>query len=367
MLVLVIAIGAGRADATPAASPPEVADRLVQRWAPVYVQHVDADDRGADRPTRVDFDGNWDTTDNWDRQARFGAALPPAVYGAAILTDTHAYLTYSLYYPRDWDRRICAPFLCHDNDLETIQLVVERGGGGDGDGRLVEVRVKAHLRVGEVDGVGVARAADGRPLLRVESGGHGIAVCRPGEPACAARPGRLVYAPGSATAEPPARAAGQTVRYQLLPLYATLWARRHLDHRRLWTDGETGPLFYRGRRMGRLGHPMGAAMAGSRFLGGVRPPWAIKGSLGARGDWFLDPAGDAAASRYEFNPFLDDLAAECRGRACAPGPRRERTRAEYLVKLAAPYLVAALVPIAVHGWRRRREGPPPSGRHTIVP
>src|SRR5690606_17890273 len=95
---LVAASGAGPSSVDEAAR----AEQLLRRWAPTYVQHVDADDAGADRPTRVDFDGDWDTTNNWDNQARFGTALPPAAYGAAILTRTHAYLTFTLYYPRDW-------------------------------------------------------------------------------------------------------------------------------------------------------------------------------------------------------------------------------------------------------------------------
>ncbi|MGE3455382.1 MAG: hypothetical protein AB7O24_09755, partial [Kofleriaceae bacterium] len=82
-----------------ASSLERMADRLVQRWAPVYIQHVADDDEGADRPTRVDFDGDWDTTNNWDRQVAYGTKLPPAAYAAGVLTATHAYQTYTMYYP----------------------------------------------------------------------------------------------------------------------------------------------------------------------------------------------------------------------------------------------------------------------------
>jgi hypothetical protein len=328
----------------------QIAERLARRWAPIYVQHVDSADRGADRPTRIDFDGNWDATDNWNAQGRFGVALPPAAYAAPILTMTHAYLTYTLYYPRDWTR-FCVSFICHDNDLESVQMVVERD---EGDGTLVEVRTKAHFNINNTKGADIARSADGRPMFRVEARGHGIAACRANDPACAATDGRIVYAPGDRSSEPPKHASGQTVRYELLWLHQTLWPRRHLDNSALWTDGETGPLFYTGAKRGRLGHAMGAAMAHTRFLGGVRPPWALKGSTGERGDWFLDPAG---TDDYVYNPFLDDLDKECRGKDCKPAPP-ERTRARYLFKLGAPYIVLGLGLAVVTGWMRSRGAGP---------
>jgi hypothetical protein len=312
---------------------------MSRRWAPVYVQHVADDDEGRDRPTRVDFDGNWDATDNWQHQAEHGTALPPAAYGAAILTTSHAYLTYSLYYPRDW-AGFCVSFVCHDNDLETVQLVVERD---DRDGKLVEIRTKAHHSITDTRASDVARTAEGRPILRVEAHGHGIAVCKPGDARCEARPGRLVYQPGVIASPPPVEAAGQRVTYELVSLRDSLWPLRHLGNARLWTDGESGPVFYEGKRQGRLGNPMGASMAGSRYLGGVRPPWALKGD-GKRGDWFLDPAAKRGDG-YAYNPYLDDLAKECRGKGCRPAPK-EQSRARYLFKLGAPYLLIGLGSVA---------------------
>lgn len=296
-----------------------LAEQLLRRWAPTYVQHVDADDRGADRPTRIDFDGDWDTTNNWDHQLAAGAALPPAIYGAAILTPTRAFLTYTLYYPRDWNRRVCVPLICHDNDLETVLVVVERDGR---DGRVVEVRTKAHHAISETTSDALARTPDARPLLRVESGGHGVATCRDGDAACRPARGRIVYALGATASAPPGAAVGQTVRYELVALRDTLWARRAFSHCRLWTSGETGPLSYLGARQGRLGAMMGAALAGRRYFGGVRPPWAIKGA-GGRGDWFLDPA--RGTEPYVFNPFLDDLRAECAGDRCPASPPEPST------------------------------------------
>jgi len=324
----------------------QVAERLLTRWAPVYVQHVADGDHGADRPTRIDFDGDWDATNNWDHQEEHGTALPPAAYGAAILTESHAYLTYTLYYPRDWSRLACLPLVCHDNDLETITVVVERDGG---DGRLAEIRTKAHHSISETTGAQVARAADDRPLLWVEPEGHGISVCTAGDPACTPQDGRLVYVPGAAPSAPPDEARGQQVTYELLSLRETLWARRHVQNDRLWTRGERGPLYYAGRMAGRIGDQMGAAMASSRFMGGVTPPWALAGRGGARGDWFLDPAG---TSDYVYNPFLDDLRAECTGPLCLPQPPEPTTWTKNFSS-GAIWLACSLAVGALHGRRRR--------------
>lgn len=341
----------------------ERADELLQRWAPAYVQRVDARDHGADRPTRIDFDGDWDTTNNWDHQADHGAAVPPAAYGAAVLTDTHAYLTYTLYYPRDWNRGVCVPLICHDNDLETVMVVVERTGATE---ELVEIRTKAHFAIGETRGAEVMRTADGHPLLNVEPEGHGIAVCRTGDRRCDARRGRIVYVPavpGAPPAVPPMRAEGQTVAYALLPLRDTLWARRALDRCRLWTGGETGPLAYAGRHHGRLGEAMGAAMAGGRYAGGVRPPWALKGAIGTRGDWFFDPAGSGT---YAYNPFLDDLRAECAGEDCIPA-RAEPSRLRRWLALTGSGAPLSRGRATLDARMRRRAADARSVPHTPPP
>jgi hypothetical protein len=328
----------------------EAAD-LLERWAPTLVQHVARRDRGRDRPTRVDFDDDWDATNNWANQRRLKHQLPPAVYGAAVLTETHAYLTYTLYYPRDWTRPLCLPYICHDNDLESLLLIIDRmgdsrtgdsGRAGDSLGELVLVETKAHMNYAALRGDEVARDARGRPLIRIEAQGHGPWACRPDEHACRPGNGRLVYVRGAPPSSPPRQADGREVHYELLSLRETLWARRHLHEESLslWTAGETGPMHYAGARCGRMGHTMGASMAWSRYPGGVRPPWALRGQHGARGDWFLDPAAARVPStpelaargpgalRYVHHPFLNDLARECVGARCAhPEPPPEPSRA----------------------------------------
>jgi hypothetical protein len=351
--------------------PEREATALLERWAPTFVQHVARRDRGRDRPTRIDFDGDWDATNNWANQRRLKHQLAPAVYGAAVLTETHAYLTYTLYYPRDWTR-LCLPYICHDNDLESVLLVVDRASEPEGELALVET--KAHLDYEARHPDEVARDARGRPLIWIEALGHGPYACRPGEEACEPKSGRLMYVrdePPSPSLEP---ADGREVRYELLSLRETLWARRHLteDSLALWSAGETGPLHYAGSRCGRLGDTMGASMAWRRYPGGVRPPWALKGRRGARGDWFLDPAAvfgpdipglaerGPGALRYVHHPYLSDLAQECVGDRCAhPVPPPEPSRMSTLAATgaAAGLLMLALLRSLARLSRFAREWP----------
>lgn len=296
------------------------AERLLERFAPVFVQHLADGERGRDRPTRIDFDGDWRTDNNWDNQARLGADAPAVVYSSAVLSTSHAFLTYTLYYPRDWTSPVCLPFICHDNDLENLRVVVELGDEPAAD-RLAWLEAKAHLGFRDVAGDDVWTDARGRPVVRVEPQGHGIQPCQRDDSACRPGKGRLVYAHGSSSVGHPA------MDYQLLPLGDALWSRRSLDEDTgLWAAGETGPLWYRGKWSGRMGHALGVALKGRRFVhGSVRPPWGIVGKDGNRGDWFFDPAqvakhvredGHLIATEYTFNPYLDSLAGECREGEC---------------------------------------------------
>ena len=301
---------------------------LAARHAPLFVQQTSLEHPERDRPLPVDFDGDWDATNNWSRLTPAFATRPPVVYSSAILSETHAFLTYVLYYPRDWTPFPCVSFVCHDNDLETVLVVVERAKAPGGAERLVFVEAKFHRRYVAARADDVLRGSEGEPVFAVESGGHGITPLARGESSQEEGTRRF-------TAASRPRSERFDERYELVSLHDTLWARRAPDAKRstLWTEGERGFLRYTGARLGSLGGPLGAAMAGREFAGGVTPPWGLAAD-GPRGDWFLDPAfvaGErhgawfdplAAGFRYAFNPFLEDLERECSGSSCARPTRK---------------------------------------------
>lgn len=329
---------------------------LTERWAPVFVQETAVDHPERDRPLRVDFDGDWDATNDWVHTDRALARAPAVVYGSAILSESHAFLTFTLFYPRDWAPYLCVPYVCHDNDLEVVLLVVDRKRKDRGDG-LVLVETKTHNRYLATPGWDVARAEARRPLIAVESGGHGLESVRRGERLDGER---RVFAPEGANASAIQTDGFAREEYALLSLHETLWAHRRPSAAvgRLWTAGESGWLFYTGERVGRRGAPLGAAMAGREYPGGVRPPWALKATA-ERGDWFLDPAlaaverhaawfGAATSLEYEHNPYLDDLKTECTFDGCDPTPPVPATLA------FSPLALGLFIALGVASRLRRR-------------
>jgi len=331
LLASVSALAAG-ADVHSLAQDSEAvqAAALLERWSPNFAQEVSREHAERDRPLRVDFDGDWDATNNWsDLTSAAGQALP-VVYGAAVLTSTHAYLTYTLFYPRDWLEPVCVSYLCHDNDLEVALVVVRRAPKPEREA-LAYVETKAHFDYVALSASELAADAAGHPWIRIESQGHGMYALRAG------------VAPEASARRFVARSSPEAARscversiepYELVSLQSTLWARRdpRASRSTLWISGETGFLAYAGSRMGRRGALLGASMASKEYAGGVRPPWGLAAQAGERGDWFLDPAFVAARQHadwlvpgspsleYTFNPYLDDLTHECVSTGCPPTP-----------------------------------------------
>jgi hypothetical protein len=323
---------------------------LARHWAPAIFQNVEVSDLNPlgryDLLTSVDFDGDFAGGNNWedsDDLRRSDFPLAPYVYYAVQETETHYYITYSLFHPRDWTWSALAEArstsasrgpassapddasaaLTHENDLESATLVVAK------QGRLGALRLLGtvcHLNnycftaasgiVPETWGLdagggdAAVRYYENRPCLFVESGGHGIGGINR---ALAETPGgayrwgdrRYAFAGGAGVVylpsddpgfepqgEPPAAAgaAGEAnvCRYQLLPLISSLWPMR----------AAVGPgMMFSGTFTYRS--PGGCSIAALPvFLAaegqdeGANPPWARDASgddLG-RGVWFLDPA-----------------------------------------------------------------------------
>jgi hypothetical protein len=345
---------------------------LLEYWSPNFAQQVSADHPERDRPLPIDFDGDWDATNNWSDLTPELRRAQPVVYGAATLTSTDAYLFFTLFYPRDWSSPLCVSYVCHDNDLEVVLLVVHRASKS-GHGELVLVETKAHLDYVALRGSELATDAGGRPWIRVESEGHGMYPVHAGEP-LAATAQRLLPRSSLQASE---GSGASSARYELESLHDTLWAHRDPDatQRALWTSGESGFLAYAGARLGRRGHSLGVSMAGHEYKGGVRPPWGLKGLAGERGDWFFDPAYVALLRHrdwfapelpsldYVFNPFLADLTSECVDRGCPatlPPPFPTRlgvvtglVLASGLVSLRARRRVLAKCRRAWRRWRSR--------------
>lgn len=202
MLALLTVVAAGLASLNACQGPlrvdplryatrePSVDEHLAvaREYAPWVLHAADAGRVRDDIPAAFDFDGDLDGGNNWDNLTRY--VIEPTLGYSVVGTETHWFLTYHLFHPRDWSDIDLGLHMTHEGDGENLQVVVRRE-----DGRVVLLYTQAHyvgeayVREGfeasaaEVEPRGTLRLVDddGHPdpdgahvLVYVQSGGHGI-------------------------------------------------------------------------------------------------------------------------------------------------------------------------------------------------
>jgi hypothetical protein len=282
---------------------------LARHYAPVIHQGVASDQ---DFITAIDFDGDWIGNNNWENQP--GGDLSAYVYYSVVETESHWFLFYSLFHPRDYTGDPCEDTGgCHENDMESIQVVVAKDGTQYGHLQVVQTLAHRNIYLYAIDpAVGqnalkVSGSVDlegNHPIVYVETFGHGIYAHRQ-----ILVPYRVVYRVGE-QAEVPEGLKDEDVSYQLVPIYDTLWAHRdEIGPGRAFDE----PFDYRG-------HTLPAAIDGDDYgEDRANTPWGYDQDTGETllpGDWFLDPARalayharfeDEFSTTYVYNPYLDDL------------------------------------------------------------
>jgi hypothetical protein len=207
---------------------------IASAYAPAvfHATHTSARPKTWDTPTRVDFDGDRVASNNEESLRSGKHAIPPAVYYAVLETETHFFLTYGLYHAIDWSTSPpVLPYTWHENDMENLQVVVEKREVGLGV--VVLLATQAHLGTTAytAPGSGITSAEidlSGRPIrlvgadgkgrgnhvaIFVESGGHGIySVADEASAFSTADP--LTLTEGALFAPP---------SYTLLPIKETFW------------------------------------------------------------------------------------------------------------------------------------------------
>jgi hypothetical protein len=223
--------------------------RVVYDYAPILF-HATKAEEGPERwdfVTAVDFDGDWIGNNN-EESLLEERPLPATLYYAVLETETHWYLTYSLFHPLDWSAWTdWLPYNWHENDMENIQVVVRKPV--EDEQAVVElVAAQAHLKTGLfpgpqtsfsgsqlsettallVDNRGRMEGKTTHPAIYVESGGHGLhsANKRSGE-FSQLDPPRLrsghVFFPSPDNSPDYYRENGSHYGYQLLPTYQTFF------------------------------------------------------------------------------------------------------------------------------------------------
>lgn len=274
---------------------------LAAAHAPVIFHEV-GDTPKADVMTRFDFDGDWVGNNNWNNLKKYPA--PAHVYYDVRETDSHYFIFYGLFHPRDY-AWLCLPWLCHENDLEGMLVVVRKDRSLNGT--AVYFQAQAHTSINTFENL--SGAFNGRVNVFVEKEGHGIYGWNPvekkkwkksetsllfsqEEALTEARTKKyeknwLVFHYGGFADDPEGSSKG-IYRYELLPIWDHFWLRR--DQR------GSGKMFYKsfdfkGERYQMADLP--AALGGDRYCKGcASAPWAWydHGDGNSRGQWFFDPA-----------------------------------------------------------------------------
>ena len=190
-------------------------EELAYHWSPLIYQDVDSkweteirdkpsnldrDDSGIpengidDFITRFDFDGDFVGDNNWENLSEFEIkGLPAFIYYSVAETQTHWFVFYAIYHPRDWDDEWTEKIngkLQHENDLEGLMIAVRRDGTEFGSIQTVNTFAHNHWFNYPVSNSGIRiregfdedRAGQDRPrfvggshvVVYVQAEGHGI-------------------------------------------------------------------------------------------------------------------------------------------------------------------------------------------------
>lgn len=336
----------------------EAGDReIAARFAPVFHQGMGEGPR-FDYITNFDFDGDWRGDNNWVNADNPQFKLKAYVYYSVSETQTHYFIHYALFHPRDYKGGLKKgsilsgliregaklggkydptglsdeAVLAHENDLEGCLVVVHKRGGSPDQARTVYVETLAHNRY--IKYVPERRAAAGyekvamdgeRPELFVEPKGHAIEAFTGDENQLKDSINGVRRYRYSGHADNPAKQASGPIGYDLLPIYSTLWA--HARGGENETYGEAHSYSAISIRAliadsGKTESQSRAGSFGSAFRGTVgaanmaRPPWGwfdMNEKDRPLGEWFLDPAGvvkrhfsmgDDFSVEYVHEPYL---------------------------------------------------------------
>jgi len=331
---------------------------IASQFAPVFRQGL-GDSRRHDYITNFDFDGDWRGDNNWENSDNARFPLRAYIYYAVSETQTHYFIHYAVFHPRDYKGNTAGgrvlsgiiregvrrggrydptglsaeAVLAHENDMEGCLVVAAKAGAELKQARVVFVETMAHDRFlkyttapvedgrSEFD---VVRLEAGRPELYVEPKGHGVFAYDGGEKQTPSN-GLLVYR-FKGRADDPEKSSTGEIGYALVPISTTLWPRAlggvnqtfgaAYQYGARSFDTARTPAQAAKRLQVNLGN-LGAAFRGNvGATNAARPPWGWfdRGDRGeARGEWFFDPAvtikrhfnlTDAFSVAYTHAPFL---------------------------------------------------------------
>jgi hypothetical protein len=263
---------------------------LALRWAPVHLQDTDVTgtyslNGKSDYITAVNFDNDWNATNNWNNAAT--VALKAHVYFSVVETSTHWFVAYAFFHPRDWtDVPLLYTLDQHENDLEGCLAVIKKDGTtyGSFQGMITNSHSDFYSftpagsplqsNTETIDGSVSFENFNGNPhpMTAQEAKGHGLKAY----PAYNIKGDGIKYYPSASyTAEVPENADDRSVAYKLVDIFESsgLWDQRFNTDLFKTADG-------------------GGDFKSTVGNGGANAPWAWDdgNDVPTRGELVTDPA-----------------------------------------------------------------------------
>ena len=307
---------------------------LVERYAPFIAQETWFTPK-ADYLARFNYDGNWKGDDNWENLDK--GSSQAAVYYAVMETDTHWFLQYSFFHPRDYSD-ICIVGTCHENDFEGIILTVRKDDSKFGKLEVMETLAHNNIYsfvndsaikngVHNIDGK-IDLHEGVRPIVFIEAGGHGVYASSYKSSLFDAAKMEFKQNTGvtyirHGKYNKPRHANDRNVGYILLPAYSEFWTKGSANSEE---NTETFDSFFKYQPFGNRPNVKANLIAGT-FTGKkasknkAKPFWGwhdkrtSKREVLNTGQWALDPAYAVSknlsfpknkpfSTDYIFNPYL---------------------------------------------------------------
>jgi len=305
--------------------------KLVEHYAPMVAQETWFEPK-SDYLARVDFDGDWRGDNNWENT--FEGTSQAYVYYAVMETETHWFLVYNFFHPRDYSDK-CVFGRCHENDNEGMILTVAKDRSTFGRLQVMEAFAHNNIysyrldravkkNVHNLDG-DIELHENSHPVIFIEAGGHGVFGADDRHSGysvrddCFSNTGVTYVYKG--IAERPKHANDRNVGYNLLPIYDHWWLPAHKGNGK---KDLTFDAYYRyeplgGRPRAPYGELAGSFYGRAKSINKAKPFWGWhdkrtrKKNVLATGQWGLDPAYGVSQNlsmpqpfslTYTFNPYL---------------------------------------------------------------
>jgi hypothetical protein len=305
---------------------------LAEHWAPFIAQETWFMPK-ADYLARFDFDGDWQGADNWEDA--FAGSSQAYVYYEAMETQTHWFLIYNMFHPRDYSDK-CVAGSCHENDNEGLILTIRKDGTPFGSLQAMETlahnNVYSHVAdssirsgIHNIDG-GIELYQGSHPVVFIESGGHGVYGSTSSHSRFTLESGKFTAGTGvtyvyKGAAERPKHPDDREVGYELLSIYDHWWLRSQLSSAR--SDGMFDAYYVyipaRNRPRTSVREIAGSFLGRTESENKAKPFWGWHDNRSrsrnavATGQWGLDPAYSVAQNLripapfsldYVYNPYL---------------------------------------------------------------